>query len=377
MSASVRLVRVLTIHMKNNMRNLRYILVLVTFAVLAACSGNIDDTSLPVLTVSDDQIDLASETQAVFTVTYDGKDVTSESEIVAEAGAKGLEGCVYKPSEPGSASFHAVYDGKESNVVSVNVVNSKPQVVSAYKRNICVIEFTGAWCVNCPGGYDNMKLQLSKPSMSKYKENIHVCAFHSNLEGTDTLGIDATQDVIKLFTGLAYPSFSVDLRDSGLLTSDGIGQFVPAILSSVEDYGPHCGVAVSSALSADKTKAAVEVKVTSELTSEYRVVLMIVQNGIKGYQKHSEYGELSTYTHNHVVRKVVTSYAGRFTGEKITEDGLIASGTEKTRTWNVDVEDKWVSDDTWVYALVLDSNGYVNNMNLCLLDGGDSGYELK
>ena len=78
MSASVRLVRVLTIHMKNNMRNLRYILVLVTFAVLAACSGNIDDTSLPVLTVSDDQIDLASEAQAVFTVTYDGKDVTSE-----------------------------------------------------------------------------------------------------------------------------------------------------------------------------------------------------------------------------------------------------------------------------------------------------------
>ena len=72
-----------------------------------------------------------------------------------------------------------------------------------------------------------MKLQLSKPSMSKYKENIHVCAFHSNLEGTDTLGIDATQDVIKLFTGLAYPSFSVDLRDSGLLTSDGISTLLP------------------------------------------------------------------------------------------------------------------------------------------------------
>lgn len=365
--------------MKNNMRVLRYIFFVVVAFVLAACAGNIDDSSLPVLTVSDDQIDLAGETEAVFTVTYDGKDVTSESEIVSDNAAVKVEGAVYTPAEPGSVSFHAVYQGKESNVVTVNVVNSRPEVVSAYKRNICLIEFTGAWCVNCPDGYDLMKLQLSKPSMSKYKENIHLCAFHSNREGTDSLGIDATQDVFKLFEGLAYPSFSVDLRksSSGLLTSDGIGNLVPSILASVEEYGAHCGVAVSSELNADGSKAEVSVKVTSELTSEYRVVLLIVQNAIKGYQKHGQYGEMSDYTHNHVVRKVVTSYAGTFTGEKITDDGVIAAGTEKARTWSVDVDDKWVLENTSAYALVLDANGNVNNMNLCLLDGGDSGYELK
>lgn len=361
------------------MKVFRYIMSLAVSGLLLACSGKVDDASLPVLTVSDAEIDLASETEAVFTVTYDGRDVTSESEIFTTLSSRELQGNVFTPERTGSVMFHAVYAGKESNVVEVTVVNSRPAVESRYRRNICVVEFTGAWCVNCPDGYDKMKLQLSKPSMDKYRDLVHICAFHSDAEGTDTLAIDATQDVFKLFKGLAYPSFSVDLRDSdsGLLTADGIGDFLPAIVSSVEDYGAHCGVAVSSVLDQSRTKAEVTVKVTSEHTSTYRVVLLVVQNGIKGYQKHSEYGELSDYTHNHVVRKVVTSYVGTFTGEKITDDGIIEAGAEKSKSWTVDVDSRWVLENTSVYALALNADGHVNNMNLCALDGGDSGYDLK
>ena len=62
---------------------------------------------------------------------------------------------------------------------------------------------------------------------------------------------------------------------------------------------------------------------------------------------------------------------------KITEDGKIAAGDEASKSWTIPVDKRWVVENTHIYALALDQNGYVNNMNVCTLDGGDSGYDLK
>lgn len=360
------------------MSKIKHIFSVALSVLLVACSGNVDDTALPVLTASDLEIDLASETQTVFTVTYNGVDVTSESEIHSVLSSLELIGNVFTPVETYYVEFYAVYDGLESEPVGVNVINSKPpQVESKYKRHICVMEFTGAWCVNCPDGYDNMMLQLSKPSMSGYKENLHLCAFHSNAEGNDTLAIAATQDVIRMFSGLAYPSFVVDMRPqhAGLLTSDGIGDFQPAVKASAEEYPTHCGVAVSSVVSDGVAK--ISARIASEFTTEYRMIILVVQDIIKGYQKHSDYGELSDYSHRHVVRKVVTSYEKTFTGEKLTDDGIVSAGETAEKQWNVELDDRWVLENTEIYALALDANGYVNNMNVCAINGGDSGFDIK
>ena len=364
--------------MQNKMKKFRNIFMAVLAASLLSCSGNVDDSSLPVLEASDTEIDLATETETVFTVRYNGVDVTEDAEIVSVSGTEDFDGMVFRPQSTGSETFYASYNGKESDQVTVNVLNSKPQVESKYDRHVCVVEFTGAWCINCPEGYDKMMGILSKPSMAKYKDNIHICAFHSDLEGTDTLAIPATQDLFRMFDGLAYPSFATDFRESGILTSDGISVFQPSIAASFNDWPAHCGVAVSSELDQSGMHAHVTAKVTSELTSEYRIVILVVQDRIKGYQKTPTWPEgQSDYNHSHVVRKVVTSYPGTFTGEKLTDDGRIASGSEVSRSWSVAIDSSWVIDDTEIYAIVLDSNGYVNNMNICAIDGGDSGYDMK
>ena len=363
------------------MKNFRNILASVAAAFMCACSGNVDDSSLPVLTASMEEVDLASGEKVTFTVTYNGQDVTSEaviSDALSSATSK-LPAPEFTPEREGTYLFIAEYNGKLSNTVTVEVINTTPVVVeSKYERNVCLVEFTGAWCINCPDGYDKLMGVLSKPSMTKYKDRIHMCAFHSNLEGTDSLGIPATQDLIKCFTGMAYPSFTTDLRESGVLTSDGISLLQPSLMASFNDYPAHCGVAVSSSLNGDASKAEVTVKVTSELTSEYRVVVLVVQDKIKGWQKTTTYTEgQPDYNHKHVVRQVVTTYSGTFTGEKLTDDGRIAAGTEVSKKWTVDVDRRWVLENTEIYALVLDADGYVNNMNICHIDGGDSGYDLK
>ena len=344
-------------------------------AALFSCSGNIDDSSLPVLEVSDAEIDLATETQAVFTVKYNGMDITADASIISEA--EGLEGNVYTPSEPCTAIFKAVYNGLESNEVTVTVINTEVKIESKYDRHVLVAEFTGASCAFCPEGYDNMSMQLSKPKMAKYKPYLHICAFHSEEMGPDSLAIAATMDLKNTFSGLDLPSYTIDFRDAGGLNTDGLAGFNTAIETSFNDYTSHCGVAVSSALSADRQSAEIQVKVASELTSEYRVVVLVVQDKIVGYQKHGTYGELDDYTHKHVVRQVVTQYVGRFAGEKITADGKIVAGEEASKTWTVAIDKRWVLENTEVYALAIDSNGYVNNMNVCAIDGGDSAYDLK
>lgn len=364
--------------MMNNMKIIRILSYCAVVLAMLACSGNVDTSSLPVLTVSDSEVDLASESQTVFTVTYNGDDVTGQSVIYDASSAK-LAGNVFVPEAEGEYSFYAEYDGLKSADVQVSVVNSAPEtVVSKFDRHVCVIEFTGAWCINCPEGYDKMKGILAYPQLQKYKDNIHLCAFHSDAEGTDTLAVAQTQDLIKLFSGLAYPSFTTDLRESGVLTDDGAAKFRPSIEAAFTEHLPHCGAAVSSVMNADKTQAEVTVKVTSEKTAQYRAVVLVVQDRIKGWQKTTTYPEgQDDYNHRHVVRQVVTEYVGTFTGEKLTDDGKIASGKEASKTWTVDIDRKWDLAQTQIYVLVLDADGYVNNMNVCAIDGGDSGYDLK
>lgn len=381
MSMNAVWAKVPVINMLNKMKILKNTFAALSAAVLLSCSGNVDDSSLPVLTVSAEQVDIAKGEKVTFTVTYNGKDVTADAVLsdALSAAPSRLAAPEFTPERVGTFLFVAEYEGKLSNTVTVEAIDTTPVTVeSKYDRHVCLVEFTGAWCINCPEGYDKLMGVLSKPSMSKYKDRIHMCAFHSSLEGEDTLGIAATQDLIKCFTDMAYPSFTTDFRESGVLTADGISLLQPSLMASFNEYPAHCGVAVSSSLNDDATKAEVTVNVTSELTSEYRVVVLVVQDKIKGTQKTNTYPDgQPDYTHKHVVRQVVTKYSGTFTGEKLTDDGRIAAGSEASKTWTVDIDSRWVLENTEIYAIVLDKDGYVNNMNVCHIDGGDSGYDLK
>lgn len=369
--------------MPNNMKKMRNIIFfLAALPALFACTGTVDADSLPILSADKTALDMSQGEKAVLTVNFNGQDVTAESEIlyslVSQNECKSLNGNVFAPETEGEFLFVAKYAGMESSVLKITVTGSPAVVENKFDRHVCIVEFTGAWCINCPEGYSKMMGILSKPALAKYKENIHICAFHSNVEGTDTLAVAQTQDLFKLFNGLAYPSFTTDLRDSGVLTSEGISSFQPSIMTSFNEFPAHCGVAVSSVLNEDATNAKVTVKLESELTSQYRIVVLVVQNNIKGYQKTTNYPEgESNYNHAHVVRKVVTTYKGSFTGEKMTEDGIVAAGKEVSKEWSFEVDRKWVFENTEIYAIALDADGHVNNMNVCSIMGGDSGFDLK
>ncbi len=366
--------------MQNNMKFFKTIIPFLAAAGLAlGCSGTVDDSTLPVLAASSAEIDLADAEPVEFTVTYDGVDVTADSEIFLNSQTRTQDswGPTFMPEETGSYTFSAMYNGRESNSVTINVINTVQSTESKYERHVCLMEFTGAWCLPCYHGYNNMMEILSKPSMAKYSDRIHIAAFHSDSGGTDVMAIPESDVIFNLVKGVAYPTFAVDLRDSGALTDDGKSLLQPGLMASLNE-APRCGIAVSSELGSDKTKANVTAKVTSEQTSDYRVVILVVEDKIVGPQKTTTYPEgQKDYIHKHVVRDVVTSYVGTFTGEKITDDGEIKAGGEASKSWTITIDDSWKLQDTAIYALVLDEEGHVNNMNVCPIQNGNSGYNLK
>lgn len=226
---------------------------------------------------------------------------------------------------------------------------------AAFRKHVAVWEFTGAWCTNCPSGYSNMNFVISRNDA--YKESVHIMAFHSDYSGEDKLALpDNLTDRIMMDynVGEGFPSFMTELRTSGGLVD------ATAFRSSLElafnEYPAHCGVAVSSELTDSKIN--VTAKVASGLSSSYRVAVFVVEDRVKYYQKD---GTLThdEYNHRHVVRKIVSS---TYMGDALRE---IAAGSEASKSYEIDMDSSWDPDQTYIYALAINADGYINNMNFC------------
>lgn len=349
---------------------------IVAFAACAAvlatlsCSGTIDDSvsDVPVLSADKTIITADGKDVVTFTVTSAGVDVTSSSDVVCiETGSK-LSKKTFTVSEPGTYTFKATYSGKESDIVTV-VAEEKAVVVSAYARQVCIMEFTGAWCAFCPDGFTKLNMLLTgDPVYSKY---VHMVGLHSKSGGEDPMALDIVEKIYADFkdpsgSALAYPSFLTDLREAGGLTTNI--EAGKSIETSFNEYPAHCGVAVSSNIVG--SKAEVTVKLTSELTSSYRVTALVIEDRVRSPQKNGSM-TVNDYPHRHVLRAVLTSsYKG-------TDLGTVEKGKEVQKTFTADVNSEWNLENTYIYALGIDSYGYVNNMNVCQINGGDSGYEMK
>jgi hypothetical protein len=55
----------------------------------------------------------------------------------------------------------------------------------------------------------------------------------------------------------------------------------------------------------------------------------------------------------------------------------VAADAEVSKEYVFDIDPAWNLDNTYIYVLSIDADGVVNNMNYCLLDGGESDYILK
>lgn len=234
---------------------------------------------------------------------------------------------------------------------------SKPAVIDReFQRHVCVMEFTGTWCAQCPEGATVLNYLVDR----QYKGKAFALAFHNN----DDYALPQEQELLNIFKWSGYPAFVTDMRDMGLLNEGGCDD---SIEKSLYDVPTHSSVAVTSSVSG--TTASVQADIASQSSMNYRIAAYVVEDKVKGEQTQSTGQVQKDYTHRHVVRKMLSA---NVRGDNM---GEIPAGSEKSRTYTFEIDPSWNLANLSVAVLAIDKNGHVNNMAQCAVDGGSMGHE--
>ena len=130
----------------------RFIFIVVFLLSVVGCVGQKEDPVNIVLKSDRSEINVTAGESAVFSVLFNGEDVTEFADISFVSGTTSdpaVDKNVFTPSEEGSWTFAATYDGYESEPLTVTAFVVQEEGKDFFRRSL-VLDFTATWCVNCP-----------------------------------------------------------------------------------------------------------------------------------------------------------------------------------------------------------------------------------
>lgn len=348
--------------MKNEMKRIfEHIILCLSAAVLWACSGQVDpevDNVLLTLTADRTEVVADGESEVVFTVMHGVQDVTSVSKITCTSGNASVKGNVFVPLQEGTYVFTASYEGKTSEGVTVTVMEP---VASRFERHVCVMEFTGTWCSQCPSGATAITYLVEEA----YKGKAFAMAFHND----DIYEIPQEKELYNKFPFSGYPGFVTDMRDYGNILDGGCSTSIERSLYETET---HCGASLKcmAVENSDGTvKVTADARMFSEKTMNYRMAAYVIEDKVVGEQKLGNNDIDESYVHRHVVRQMLSA---SIAGDDL---GSVSAGMEAARTYEFTSSNEWNSSNLSVAVLVIDDAGRVNNMAICSCMNGEMDYE--
>ena len=328
-----------------------------------ACEGQSgDDTGEIFLDADKSSITADGNDAVTFTVFAGNTDVTADAVITCVNDGSVLEGPAFSTVTPGTYSFTASYGGRVSIPVSVTAEQSGtdvPSEPSKFVREVCIMYFTYQTCSFCPSGYRYLDMTVDIYG----RDILHILSLHS-AQGGDIMAFPQEDEIAKDMKVQGYPSASVDMRQTLSLTNEQ-SLLDPAIEAAFGEYAAHCGVAVKSDYDESAGSAEITVELASELTSTYRLAVYVVENDIVASQTEGQVSR-PDYVHHYVARRLLSS---TYKGDNL---GTVEKDASATRTYSVTPDQGWNLDNTSVYALAIDENGYVNNMAVCQFKDGDT-----
>lgn len=364
-------------------RIFRYMLLAFAAAAFASCSGNIDPENgggveepdepevVPegVLRIFADKNEIAADgnEEVTFTVMFGSEDVSNAKTLQLIRRFNGEEKYMaygankFSTVTPGEYTFTAKYYYGGNNITDNSVTVEAKQFFSGEEKNymqrVLGVYFTSTGCTSCPTATKGIKaVQDANPGV------ISVAAFHSHMGViSDPMTIPETADFNSALGGFdGLPRLFWNMRTGTKLIGP---KFDESFEEEIAAYTPNCGVAVETSYSPDSSAPMLTVTagITSNLPSVYRYIIFLVEDGIVGEQS----GE-KNYTHNNVVRDVLTGASG----DKINDNLPLSVGVEVKASKTVTLSKDWNVDNMRVIvaALTSEDGGYnwiVNNVNEC------------
>lgn len=239
-----------------------------------------------------------------------------------------------------------------------------PVSTTPQNRKVVLEEFTGIHCVYCPDGHKRANmLQASKPAGDVVLVNIHTGGYATPGAGEPDFRT-AEGAAIASISGMnisGYPTGSVNRHffntvpaQTGFATNRGDwARFADSILAMPS----YVNVALQGTLDAQTRQLTVDVQVyytgTPSASVANNLTVMLLEDNVLGPQIGSGdfYPQMiqvdGNYTHNHMLRKVLTPSA---TGETLTGT---ATGTTITKTYTYTVPAQFVNNPSYLGNLQL------------------------
>lgn len=323
--------------------------------VCSACVGQKEDVMESNLQFGADKVLLSVDNNesAVFSVLFNGRDVTVESDIYDITGGlfNKMEEAVFTPKEAGEYKFQAYYSGVPTPVLNIQAVDSGGEKGNFLKKWL-IMKFTATWCVNCP----NMS-ETIKSVKNEFPGRVIDVAVHY----IDEFQVDAGKKYAEYFNVSAVPSVVVNL-DKSTQTSVASSTLLVNNINKVVDANlPTCGIKIVSAEQDGKLVADVECTITGD--GKYKLAVAILQDG----QVKAQTGAGADYVHNSVLCGMLQQDAlGDVWGNCKTGDVI-------SRKYECSVEDFDENGTYRIVAFILEEcqTGIyiVNNITECKLYG--------
>lgn len=192
-------------------------------------------------------------------------------------------------------------------IVSVVQSGKTQEVTGDWKKDPFVhkslaMRFTATWCGWCP------RMNKSfKRAMELYPGKISYVALHN----TDSdLAFNQVDPLNSQYGISGFPTGIIDGRVE--ISNDEVdvaaGKIVDAVKETEEKYGTVTGVEINSSLSGRVAK--VDVGVYVKKAGDYKITVLLLEDGIIGYQANYEGESLSNYVHDNIARVAMSNVQG-------------------------------------------------------------------
>lgn len=350
------------------------------FTFYVSCQGlDTKENPLTVTAVEPDEIDVPTEGLYVYLsstviqangkdavtvkVFFDGAEVTEQAAYYRLPDNTEIEfpDGTYTATTAGSLSFWVSYGtantyATPSTITAVNfAIPARPADPNPsstnFVRRVLVMQFTGTGCGFCPRMMTTLR---NLKANAEVADKFVIAACHS-FNSTDPMYLGT--GLSNAFGVNDYPSVGIDMLRE-VLSNYQESAVRNAIEKNYNRIAPLCGIGVRSEVDGNTVVAHVTVKAAQE--KEFRVGIMVLEDGIKATQ--ANYNSLpgDFNTHNNTIRLIDgnRNYKGY-------ELGTIKAGNVVDQIFALNLDSSWVKENCRlaVYVCTDEGNGYyVNNV---------------
>jgi thiol-disulfide isomerase/thioredoxin len=313
---------------------IRSLATVAALAMLASCTGRVVD--LNSTGVAAHALILKADTYAItadgsdyvqFTVTLDGRDITSDVAIQNIATEEILpESASFTSTTEGEVTFATEYTiendlGQEetltSNSQTIKVVADSEAKI--FYRNCGIFRFSGTWCAPCYELGQTFNKAIEQFPDRTVLIMSHVLGVGQHQDPYTNPSSDAAFDELIDGKFMGIPVVFFDFRDNTANSKVAESELEGYITNSIEGYPANSGIQATSTV--EGTTATIDVEVTATQEREYFLTVALIEDGIVGGQTNATSVWLKDYTHNNVLRSFgETSVYGKSLGT-IAADG--------------------------------------------------------